>query len=224
VNDVIETPQDKKTFAFDVFNGAVGFLNACHAAIGMMLAGKANNAMIVTAEIENNRELLPTELHGIEETASALILDKSPDGKTGFGNFVFKYFTDYVDAFHAYTGLSNGKMLIHFAKDPQLETYYRQCIQEAVQELLSSEGLTLAQINLVLPPQISTGFIDALSVEMKVERKKFVDVYNVCDLHTSSLPYTLRQVRERQLARPGDIGLVITVGSGIQVGCATYYF
>ena len=31
-------------------------------------------------------------------------------------------------------------------------------------------------------------------------------------------------VREQGLVQPGDIGLIVAVGSGIQVGCATYYF
>jgi 3-oxoacyl-[acyl-carrier-protein] synthase III len=44
------------------------------------------------------------------------------------------------------------------------------------------------------------------------------------DLYTSSLPYTLQHVREQNLVQSGDVGLIITAGSGIQVGCATYYF
>ena len=44
------------------------------------------------------------------------------------------------------------------------------------------------------------------------------------DLFTSSLPYALEHVREQHLVEPGDIGLIINAGSGIQVGCAIYYF
>ena len=109
MNDAIESQQDKKTFAFDVFNGAVGFLNACQAAIGMMQAKKVKSAMVVTAEIENNVDILPTELRGMQETGSAVILDTSADGATGFGNFVFKYFPDYSEAFKAHTVQRNGK-------------------------------------------------------------------------------------------------------------------
>jgi hypothetical protein len=43
------------------------------------------------------------------------------------------------------------------------------------------------------------------------------------DLFTSSLPYALEHVREQHLVEPGDIGLIINAGSGIQVGCAIYY-
>jgi amino acid adenylation domain-containing protein len=224
INDAIETPEDKKTFAFDVFNGALGFLNACHTAIGMLHAGKANNAMILAAEIENNREIYPSELLGVEETGSALILDKSPDGTTGFGNFVFKYFTDYIEAFDAHSEMRNGKMTMRYMQDPRLKDYYLQCIQATVGELLTIEGLDLSQIKVVLPPQISSAFIDALSAGMNVGREKFVDVQNQRDLFTSSLPYALQSARDQQLVQPGDVALLISVGSGIQVGCATYHF
>jgi amino acid adenylation domain-containing protein len=224
INDAIETPEEKKTFAFDVFNGTVGFLNACYTAITMIHARKANNALILAAEIENNRVIYPSELLGVEETGSALILDKSSDGVTGFGNFVFKYFTDYIEAFDAHSELRNGKMTMRYVQDPHLQDYYLQCVQATVGELLAIEGLELSQIKVVLPPQISSAFVDALSEAMQVSREKFVDVQSQYDLFTSSLPYALQYARDHQLVQPGDIALLISVGSGIQVGCATYHF
>ncbi|HZU03680.1 MAG TPA: amino acid adenylation domain-containing protein [Ktedonobacteraceae bacterium] len=224
INDTIQSQQDKKSFSFDLFNGAVGFLNACYVATGMIKAHKASNVMVVASEIENNRAILPAELRGIEETASVAILDESLDGKTGFGNFVFKHFPEYLGAFASYTKFSNGKACLHFERDPELEAYYHHCIVETVHELLSIEQLDLAQIKVILPPQISSGFIQRLSETLKLNRDKFVDVEPGHDLFTSSLPYALQHVREHNMVEPGDIGLIIAVGTGIQVGCATYYF
>jgi amino acid adenylation domain-containing protein len=223
-NDDIKSPLDKKTFALDIFNGAIGALNACHAAIGMIRAGKASNAMITAAEIENNRQYRPDALYGLEEAGSALILDQSPDGVTGFGNFVFKYFTAYIDSLITHTEMFNGKTVLRIERDSRIEAYYLQCIQEAVQELLRLEHLDLAQIKVVLPPQISTAFISRLSDTLSIDRSRLVDVQAQHDLFTSSLAYTLQHVRKHNLVQPGDIGLIISVGSGIQVGCATYYF
>ncbi len=224
INDDIETQQDKKTFALDMLNGSLGTLNACYTAIGMMQSEKIQNALIVTSEIENNREKSPDELAGIEETGSALLLDESPDGKTGFGNFVFKSFTDYIGTFGSRSIIRNGKTIMHFEHDPKLERYYIQCIRETVQELLDLEQLTMQQIKVILPPQISSDFITDLSRKLEVERDKFVDVGAEHDLFTSSLPYALEQARRQQRVKAGDVGLIINVGSGIQVGCASYYF
>ena len=93
---------------------------------------------------------------------------------------------------------------------------------------VSPEGtliMTSEQTGLIiLPPQISSDFIDRLSKTMKLSRDRFVDVCANQDLFTSSLPYALQYVREQGRVQPGDIGLLISVGAGIQVGCATYYF
>jgi 3-oxoacyl-[acyl-carrier-protein] synthase III len=95
----------------------------------------------------------------------------------------------------------------------------------AVDELLESEGLELARIRAILPPQISSEFIARLGERLGVDSLRMVDaVGQGPDLFTSSLPYALDRLRERRLVTSGDIGLIIHVGSGIQVGCATYYF
>ncbi len=224
INDDIETQQDKKTFALDMLNGALGTLSACYTAIGMMQANKIKNALIVTSEIENNREKSPHELAGIEETGSALLLDESPDGKTGFGNFVFKSFTDYMNAFGARSIIRNGKTIMHFERDPKLERYYIQCIQETIQDLLELEQLTMEQITVILPPQISSDFITELSSKLEIARDRLVDAHTQNDLFTSSLPYALEHAQTQHMVKSGDIGLIINVGSGIQVGCASYYF
>jgi amino acid adenylation domain-containing protein len=225
INPDIDVPQQKKTFALDLLNGGVATLNACYTATAMILTQRANNALIVASEVENNKDKLPADLYNVEEAGSALFLDVSPDGKSGFGNFVFKQFTDYIEALTAHTTVRNGgKTYLDIDRDPHLERYYRQCIKETVQELLTREQLELSQIKVILPPQISSNFITELSKDLEVRRDRLVDVQAQHDLHTSSLAYALEHVRELQLAQAGDIGLIISVGSGIQVGCATYYF
>jgi amino acid adenylation domain-containing protein len=225
VNDTIESQYDKKTFAFDVFNGSVGFLIACQAATGMIQGEKVRSALIVTSEIENNLIVRPNDLLGIAQTGSAVILGESSDGKTGFGNFVFKYFPEYVEAYKTYTKHKQGQTWIHAEKVSALETYYRRCMREAVDEVLKVENLDRSQIKVVLPPQISPEFVSSLSDELGFEKDIVVDVAREnADLFTSSLPYALQHVQEQHRVQPGEIGLIITVGSGIQVGCAIYYF
>jgi amino acid adenylation domain-containing protein len=224
INDDIDTQQEKKTFALDIFNSGVGTLNACYASSVMIRAGKGKNALVVTSEVENNRDLSPSPLIGVEETGSALLLDESPDGMSGFGQFVFKHFPEYQEALRTRSETWNGKTRLHIQKDLRLEEYYLHCIGETVQELLDQEQLTLDQVCVILPPQISSEFISGLSELLEVSRDKLVDVHAARDLFTSSLAYTLQQVQEQKLAQPGDVALIINVGSGIQVGCATYYF
>jgi 3-oxoacyl-[acyl-carrier-protein] synthase III len=227
INADIKSPDQKKTFAFDVFNGGVGFLNACYAAVQMMRAKKLKNAMIITSEIENNTKVFPEKQLGLEETASALILEQTgkDNENSGFGDFHFDYFTDYLGAFTSHLAWKNGKAYLDFNKNPNIYDYYITCIPGVVHKFLTNRNLDISQINVILPPQISSFFISKLSEKMNVPKDKFVDIArDGKDLFTSSMPYTLQYVREHHLAGEGDVGLIITSGTGIQVGCAVYYF
>lgn len=227
LNANIKSLDQKRTFAFDIFNGGVGFLNACYVAIHMIQAKKLKTAMIITSEIENNAKILPGKQLGLQETASALILEQtsSDRGNPGFGHFIFDYMTDYLGAFRSQLAWKNGKAYLDFNKDPNIYDYYITCITKSVNTFLSNQDLDISQIRVILPPQISSSFILKLSDKMNVPKDKFVDIAgDGKDLFTSSLPYALQYIREHHLADKGDIGLIINIGSGIQVGCAVYYF
>jgi 3-oxoacyl-[acyl-carrier-protein] synthase III len=227
VNDVIESPEQKKTLAFDVFNGAIGFLNACHLAIQMMRVARFECAMVVTSEVENNTHVPDKAPLGIKETGSAVILDKSNHENRGFGAFLFKYFTDYSDAYTVYAtrDRENGRSFLECTRDASLEEYYLECIVDTVDTFLSRYQVSLSSIRKIFPPQISSAFISKLSERLHLQRGMFVELANYGeDYFTSSLPYTLWYAREQQLVDAKDIGLLICVGAGIQVGCALYYF
>ncbi|HET6890602.1 MAG TPA: 3-oxoacyl-[acyl-carrier-protein] synthase III C-terminal domain-containing protein [Pyrinomonadaceae bacterium] len=252
INDTEES--QRRTLAFDVFNGAIGFLNACHVAIQMIKTKKFKTAMVVTSEIENNAtngqaeiqvstgsashpvisgsgsDPVSTgsgtdrvELRGIQETGSALILHQAT-GNSGFGSFVFRYFDRHIDSFISYVHAENGGARLKLEKEGDFDSFCLKCIPEAVYDLLELEGLDLSEISLILPPQISPKFISQLSDVMGVSLDRFVNVTQGQDLFTSSLPYAMQHVKRNYLAQPGDIGLIICVGTGIQIGCATYYF
>jgi 3-oxoacyl-[acyl-carrier-protein] synthase III len=211
--------------AFDVFNGALGLLNACHVAVQLMRSTKQKVSLIVASEIENNRAAWPERLLGLEETGSALLLSEDDRGGAGFGNFMFRYFDQYADALVVHTGRRAGKHCLHVERDPRLEGYYQECVQDAVAEFLSAEGRSLSDIDLVFLPQVSPRFVGGLRASLSIPEERCVNVAQPGrDLSTSSLPVALRSARERGMVRPGAVGLIVGVGSGIQVGCALYHF
>ena len=114
---------------------------------------------------------------------------------------------------------------MEFIKQPNIENIYLECIAKTVQEILKKEGLDLSQIKTFFPPQISSNFIGDLSKKMDVIKDRFVDLAQEGkDFFTSSLSYPFQYARDHKMVEAGDIGLIINVGSGIQVGCALYYF
>jgi 3-oxoacyl-[acyl-carrier-protein] synthase III len=98
-------------------------------------------------------------------------------------------------------------------------------VLRVIHELLDVERLEPSEIALFIPPPLSPEAIDFLSDKLRVGRDRFVQVNGGGeDLFTSAVPYALDAVRQRGLAQPGDIGLIISAGAGIEVGCALYYF
>lgn len=226
LNDDMDSLEKSTTFAYDIINGAIGTLNACYNAAAAIRSGTLKIAMVVASEIENNAEVSPDHLMGLRETGSAMILDQAPEGSNeGFGQFVFRYFPEYLEAFTSYIGQDRGKSYLSFVRDPQLERWYAESIPKTVRALLNKEGLELDDIDMVFPPQISSTFIDRVSRHLGVTRSRFVDISQQGqDYYTSSLPCAFHAARADGRAKPGKIGLVIAVGSGVQVGCAIYYF
>jgi len=212
-------------FAFDIFNSGIGFLNACHVATQFLKGQRFTKAMIVAGEIENNARSFPDRLYGLKETGSAMLLEESSDNETGFGNFIFQYEPALIDAITSYSGHENGKTCLRVEREADLEDYYLESIPKAVHALLAMEGLDISLIKLFFPPQISKAFPSKLSQKMGIDEKRFV---NACsddaNYFTSSLVYALQYAYKHNLVKKGDIGLFISVGAGIQVGCAIYYF
>lgn len=225
MNATVSEPGNNKTLAFDIFNGSIGFLNACYVAQQMIAAGNCTTAMIVASESENNAVSFPDQLVGIRETASALILDSHPGNNKGFARFLFSYHGESLNAYTSYYTPEDANPHLHVAKDTNLESMYIDCISTTVQELLQIEGLDLNCINKIFPPQISSDFITRLSKKLNLPREKFIDVVgDGPDLFSSSLTYAYEYAYENGHVKQGDTGLIISVGSGIQVGCAIYYF
>src|SRR6202000_1107969 len=97
VNDDIRSPDGPKTLAFDVFNGAVGFLTACQVAVQMIGAGKTGHAMVVPSDTESNSGGDAHSAYGRSETGSAVILPPT-NGNEGFGRFVFRHYPECAGA------------------------------------------------------------------------------------------------------------------------------
>jgi 3-oxoacyl-[acyl-carrier-protein] synthase III len=225
INEIIESEYDKKTFAFDVYNGALGLLNGCQVAAQMVQSGLYRTAMVVAAEIEQNETTFPENPLGFREAASALILDRSQGQRVGFGNFEFGYFTELQDARVGLGYYRDGKPCYDLREDEAIDDYYLECIRPTVAKLLDREGLDISEIRLVLPPQFSADFNRRLATVLKIDPAAVVDIArDDQDLFTSSLPFSLEHAQQRGLAQPGDIGLIVNVASGLQIGTAVYYF
>src|SRR5262249_47813552 len=120
-----------RTLAFDLLDGGCGPLAACLTAGQLLEAGPCPAAPVLTSEVENNREIHPEGMLGIEETGSALLLEASRDGQ-GFGGFAFRSFPEYRDSLVSYTTARNGRIVLGHQAHPDLARHYQGCIERTV--------------------------------------------------------------------------------------------
>src|SRR5438046_8356239 len=96
-----------------------------------------------------------------------MILDRSPGG-TGFGSFLFRSFTDYVDLLACSVSSQAGAASLRVVKHPRLEDHYVECVLRVVPELLAVDGLDLSDTARFIPPRLSPGPTDKLSGGLKL--------------------------------------------------------
>ena len=231
INDAPKTVMERRSLAFDIINGGLGFLDACYTATTLIRERKAKAVLVTTAEVENNASLFPGQLRGIHETGAAAILNATADGDIGFGSFAFRSFPEYATSLSAYCATrvrQEGDRYVPqliVEQDSEIEQQYAHCSATAAEEFLEKLGLNTDDIAVFLPPQISPAFIDKFAELLGIERGRCVDatIPNV-DLFTATLPYCLQQIETNNNHTRGDIGLIINIAAGIEVGCATYHF
>jgi 3-oxoacyl-[acyl-carrier-protein] synthase III len=223
MNDDVPAASERKTLALDLLNGATGFLNACEAATRFVESGKCGTAMIVASEIENNDGREGCDVSGVCAGASAFVVEDGHDGE-GFGGFLFRNFPDLIDEWTARAG-DDPRSVMHFHRGPRLQESLLERFPPVVDELLAARGLRIDDIARILPPQLSPAFVASFADRLGVPRDRVVDASDAKgDWFTSSLPRGWLRAHELAPPRRGDVWLLVTAGSGLQIGCALYHF
>lgn len=218
-----------KTFAFDLLNGSMGFLNACHLICEMGRAGKIERAMVVASEIENNASIADKPIIGVTEMASAVVLSESEDGETGFHAFHFEHFPEHQDAYQVVANLRNdlGKTYLEHEIEGEWKERLIPTIGQTVERFLSGQSLSLSDIDWVLPSSMSDTACESLSEQLGIPVDQMIlDREAETDAFTSSVPLAMLSASKSAPngPAPGQWGLIVQLSSGLQIGCALYRF
>jgi len=214
----------RRTLAFDVLNGSVGFLNACYLASQMIAAGEFRNSMIVAAECPHPTGPTGAVRLPIQAIGSAVLL-KPTHSDAGFERFLFRSFPQHIDAYSSGLVQEQGVTYLSRQCSPRWEDYLLRCVMEAVDEMVAGAGISVGDLQAVVPPQISRRFVRRFMESLPVPRTRVVNVsLENADCSTSSIPLALDQLGKRRSVQRGDLGLLLCAGAGIQVGCALYRF
>jgi len=212
-----------KTLSIDLLNGSMGFLQGCQVIGAMINAGRIGKGLVVSSDKIDfpmyNGEPKPC----LKEQGAALLLSKSA-AETGFNNFFYQNISQ-PGSYESHIIFKDGKFSLSFKQSPSIIKIYIDAISGTVQEYLKNNGTDLSAFDFIIPPQISQEFVSSFADALKLEQDKVVDVtHKEGDLYNASLPVAMDHIIKNGSVEPGKKALIVSVGAGIQVGCAVYNF
>ena len=209
---------ERRTFAFDLGNGAAGTLTACYVASRLIAAGRYGRAMVLASEADPNEVAWPANLVGIRRTASALTLEAEGRGH-GFVSFGFGHFPEHVGAFVSYTGWYEGRPAVHQTTE-RFDDAIARSVVRAVREFLAAEDANIPDFARVILPQRSVASVTALGRELGVSAERLVVLPDRGGSDfTSGLANAFAAMGT---PKPGERILIVEAAAGVVVSCAIY--
>jgi len=195
-------------------------------------AGTYRNVLIVCSEVLSKRIDCSNDGRNIGillgDGAGAAVVGPSDDEQASIVSTIL-----HADGTHAkalYTaapGTGQGKMdfvdqsdvdagRVHFRMDGR--TVYENGVAgmaSAANESLEANGLTLDDIDILIPHQANMRMLEAVVEKIGIELEKvFINVEDYGNMASACLPIALDQARKSGRANPGDTVLLVAFGSG----------
>jgi len=213
--------------AFDIQAVCTGFLYALTQADNMIRLGQADCALVIGAEIYSR--ILDWQDRGtcvlFGDGAGAVVLRAAENGadagrgvmRTVLGADGRFYDSLYVDGGPATTQTAGhvrmqGQEVFKHAVDR---------MSRLVAGLLEEEGLSVADLDWVVPHQANIRIINKVGERLGVEREKVVvSLEEHANTSAATIPLAMDHAVQRQLFKPGDLVGLTAMGGGFTYGAA----
>ena len=201
-------------------------------------AGTYSNVLIVCAEVLSKRIDCSNDGRNIGillgDGAGAAVVGPSEDETAGVVSTILHSDGTYAKALYtAAPGTGQGKMdfidagdveagRVHFRMDGK--TVFENGVAgmaSAAAESLEANGLTLDDIDILIPHQANMRMLEAVVEKVGIDQDKvFVNVEDYGNMASACLPIALDQARKAGRVNPGDTVLLVAFGSGFVWGSA----
>ncbi len=221
-----ESVNPGSTFSFDINNGGCGFLTGIEIVHRAISNGDITYGMVVTGDSEPFHGL--SEDFNINSAAAALILDKSENSK-GFLMFRTYTFPEYSEelvscSFYGKSGwLRKGRNRLNIKQKDSFPDICVDCSVKSLFNFLDESGITLNEIDLIIPSQSPPGFTGMLKKKLGLNGN-FIELEKTGEMvfHTAGPAFALKKVWDDNRFRNSENIIFLTIGSGINVSLALY--
>lgn len=197
--------------AFDVNAACSGYLYAMNVASALLETGQANHACVVGAEVISNvldwEDRSTCVLFG--DGAGAMVLKADPARQSCF----------YAAARGDSSGALETKSLpVHRPVTMDGNAVFRfatKAMSEAVDRALEKSGLTIADIDWIIPHQANIRIIDYVAKKARIDRSKvYVNIDRYGNTSSASIPIAYAEMAENGLLKPGMKVIMAGFGAG----------
>lgn len=172
-----------------------------------ILLGDGAGAMVVGPAGDPEKGIVSTILHADGSGAKALYT-AAPGSALGRKEHITK---DDVDAGRVHFRM-DGKAVFQNGVDK---------MSDAVFESLRANGLTLDDVDVLVPHQANLRMLEEIVRRVGIPREKvFVNVEEYGNIASASLPIAFWEARQSGMIRPGSLVLLVAFGSGFVWGSA----
>jgi 3-oxoacyl-[acyl-carrier-protein] synthase-3 len=223
---------------FDIKQQCAGLIYGLSLADHFIRAGTCRHVLIACSEVLSTRIDGSNEGRNIAvllgDGAGAVVVGPSPDGRRGILSCILHADGRYAKALYTEApGSALGRKQhvteedvracrVHFRMDGK--TVFHNGVEkmsEAVLECLRANGLTLDDLDALVPHQANLRMLEAIVKRLGIPPQKvFVNVEEYGNIASASLPIALDESRHSGLVRPDSRALLVAFGAGFVWGSA----
>jgi 3-oxoacyl-[acyl-carrier-protein] synthase III len=219
------------TFSFDVANGTCGVVSAIKLQAGLLRSGVIKLGLIVASDVAPNTKESGSAL--IRPTGGAVLLGW--DGSiAGFTDFHSETFPEYAGMLvsglmwrprrgaRARPGAAGQSQLV-IREQPGYQARCADCAEEATRRFLDRLGMSIDDIDLLVPAPAAPEFLDSLRVRLGVpgDRVSFT-AEDMAGAYTAGTIAALEVAMKSGRLAEARNTLLLAVGAGITVALALY--
>ena len=215
--------------SIDINSACTGFLYGLHIGTNLIRTGAHKKVLVIGGEfISHYMNWAQRDVAVLFGDACGAVVIEATEDRVGLLAAKIgceadaKYAIQITNLGSAYSRLSEEFLYINWNFEGQ-EVFKRavKCMARACEDVLDQLGLSMADINLVVPHQANKRILDALSRRIGIEEDKvFVNVHKYGNTSAGTIPVALAEALEEGRVKPGDYILSATFGAGLSWGAA----
>lgn len=212
-----------------VGQGCVAIIPAIQMARSLLASNEAQRVAVVCTEphaalynpdAEGKSRIVQQLLFG--EGASALILER-PDGRPGRLPTFIDFQQQLVENTFDIVGVKQGSVW-RTTLEKEVPSVVENVVGRLVSRILSRNGLSLPQIKHWAYHTGGKRILEICQSELSLTAEQMAPSFDVLREHgnmgSSSAGFTLQRITESENPKPGDYGMMVSVGPGLILGAA----